>query len=42
VGVPERGDDGLVTMTAAVTFDADGHDRRGPGADRLARLLDDP
>jgi pilus assembly protein CpaF len=42
VGVPERGGDGLVTMTTAVTFDADGRARHGPGADRLARLLDDP
>jgi pilus assembly protein CpaF len=41
VGVPERGPDGLVTMASAVEFDASGRARHGPGADRLARLLDD-
>jgi pilus assembly protein CpaF len=41
VGVPERGADGLVAMAIAVTFDGPVA-RPGPGADRLARLLDDP
>jgi pilus assembly protein CpaF len=41
VGVPERGADGLVAMATAVTFDGP-LARPGPGADRLARLLDDP
>ncbi len=41
VAVPERGADGLVSMSSAVVFDADGRVRRGPGAERLARLLDD-
>ena len=42
VGVPERRDDGLVTMASAVTFDDSGRACHGPGAHRLARLLDDP
>ncbi len=41
VGVPERGADGLVTMASAIEFDAFGGARHGPGADRLARLLDE-
>ena len=41
VGVPERGADGLVSMASAVVFDDAGGARHGPGADRLARLLDD-
>jgi pilus assembly protein CpaF len=39
VGVPSRGTDGLVTMSAAVVFADDGTPRQGPGADRLAALL---
>jgi hypothetical protein len=39
--VPERGADGLVTIAPAITFDRSGGARHGPGADRLARLLDD-
>ena len=42
VGVPERSDDGMVTIATAVSFDVDGRARPGPGAERLARLLDDP
>jgi pilus assembly protein CpaF len=42
VGVPSRGADGLVTIATAVAFGADGVLRSGPGADRLAHLLDDP
>jgi pilus assembly protein CpaF len=41
VGVPERRADGLVTMESAVAFDASGGARHGPGAERLARFLDD-
>ena len=40
--MPSRDADGLVTMATAVSFAADGTARSGPGADRLARLLDDP
>ncbi len=42
VGVPERSDDGMVTIATAVSFDVDGRARPGPGAERLGRLLDDP
>ena len=42
VGVPDRSDDGMVTIATAVSFDVDGRARPGPGAERLARLLDDP
>jgi pilus assembly protein CpaF len=42
VGVPERSGDGVVSIATAVSFDADGRARAGPGADRLGRLLDDP
>ena len=41
VGVPERAADGLVSMASAVAFDDAGGAHHGPGADRLARLLDD-
>ena len=41
VGVPEREPGGLVTMVSAIAFDDTGSARHGPGADRLARLLDD-
>jgi pilus assembly protein CpaF len=41
IGVPERASDGLVSMASAVTFDDDGRSRHGPGAPRLAQLLDD-
>jgi pilus assembly protein CpaF len=41
VGVPQRGADGLVTIATAVAFHGHGV-HHGPGADRLARLLDDP
>ena len=40
VAVPERGADGLVTMSSAVVFDGD-RPRHGPASQRLARLLDD-
>jgi pilus assembly protein CpaF len=40
VGVPDRGDNGLVTMARAIAFDADGGARHGPGGPALARLLD--
>jgi pilus assembly protein CpaF len=42
VGVPERGADGLVRMATAVRFEPGGTARQGPGAQRLAALLDDP
>jgi pilus assembly protein CpaF len=41
VAVPVRGGDGLVAMSPAVSFDEAGATRQGPGAERLAQLLDD-
>jgi pilus assembly protein CpaF len=41
VGVPRRDADGLVTMSQAVAFESGNRTRHGPGAARLACLLDD-
>jgi pilus assembly protein CpaF len=42
IGVPHRQSGGRVEITPAVTFDAEGSVRHGPGAERLGTLLDDP
>lgn len=42
VAVPRRSDTGLVTMEIAVEVDALGSVREGPGAERLAVLLETP
>lgn len=42
VAVPRRSDTGLVTMEIAVAVDALGSVREGPGAERLAVLLEAP
>jgi pilus assembly protein CpaF len=41
VGLPERDTSGLVTITPAVEFGADGRSRSGPAADRLAALVEE-
>jgi pilus assembly protein CpaF len=40
IAVPSRADSGLVEVVPAVTFAADGELRQGPGAGRLAALLE--